>query len=234
MASSLDGRLLANRWTPPAGGIARDQIRTHYEFVAEKLDGDAWLIGRTSMAPYATGSPRALASKSPDLRTNYVAARDGRKLAVTIDPRGKLHYDQDHAAGDHIVSIVSASVGDDYLAELREVGVSYIVSGSGAIDLPRAMEALSDMFGVKTVLLEGGGLTNGYFLKAGLIDEISLLLFPAIDGLASAPSIFEYIGAADERPARGKSLRHTYTETLYGGVVWLRYNVEAETLTNST
>lgn len=32
---------------------------------------------------------------------------------------------------------------------------------------------------------------NGAFLQAGLVDEISLLLCPAIDGSTGAPSIFE-------------------------------------------
>jgi riboflavin biosynthesis pyrimidine reductase len=80
----------------------------------------------------------------------------------------------------------------------------------------------------RTLLLEGGGRINGAFLKEGLIDEISLLVYPAIDGLAGVASIFEFIGRIDEQPAAGQSLRHISTETLEGGVVWLRYRVEKE------
>ena len=47
-----------------------------------------------------------------------------------------------------------------------------------------------------------------------------------IDGLAGVPSIFEYVGAPDEKPADGRSLRHLATETLDGGTVWIRYTVE--------
>ena len=72
----------------------------------------------------------------------------------------------------------------------------------------------------------GGGKINGSFLKAGLIDEISVLIYPGIDGLAGVPSIFEYVGKPDEKPAEGQSLRHLATETLDGGTVWLRYAVE--------
>jgi 5-amino-6-(5-phosphoribosylamino)uracil reductase len=88
------------------------------------------------------------------------------------------------------------------------------------------MDILGVEFGIKTLLLEGGGLTNGAFLKAGLIDEISLLLYPGIDGLAGVPSIFEYAGTPDEKPALGRSLRHIGTEDLSGGTVWLRFRVE--------
>jgi riboflavin biosynthesis pyrimidine reductase len=89
------------------------------------------------------------------------------------------------------------------------------------------MDTLGDTFSIGTILLEGGGRTNGAFLKAGLIDEISLLVYPGIDGLAGVPSVFEFIGNADERPAGGRSLRHIGTETLEGGLAWLRHGVEA-------
>ncbi|GHO80585.1 hypothetical protein KSD_83560 [Ktedonobacter sp. SOSP1-85] len=59
-----------------------------------------------------------------------------------------------------------------------------------------------------------------------MIDEISLLVYPGIDGLAGVPSIFEYLGKADERPAEGQSLRLIGTESLEGGMVWLHYAVE--------
>ena len=88
------------------------------------------------------------------------------------------------------------------------------------------MATLGETFGVRTLLLEGGGIINGAFLKAGLIDEVSLLVSPALDGLAGVPTIFEYHGELDERPAAGKALRHCHTETLEGGTVWLRYSVE--------
>jgi riboflavin biosynthesis pyrimidine reductase len=74
-------------------------------------------------------------------------------------------------------------------------------------------------------LLEGGGTINGAFLKAGLVDETSLLVYPGIDGLAGVPSIFKY-GGVGERPAAGRSLRYLAAETLDGGMVWLHYRVE--------
>jgi riboflavin biosynthesis pyrimidine reductase len=41
------------------------------------------------------------------------------------------------------------------------------------------------------LLVEGGGGANGAFLRAGLIDEISLVICPAIDGANGAPSVFD-------------------------------------------
>ena len=135
---------------------------------------------------------------------------------------------QDNIGGDHVIAVLSKEVSDNYLAELREDGVSYLFADPDGSDLRGALETLGKTFGLKTLLLEGGGRINGAFLKGGLIDEISLLVYPGIDGLAGVPSIFEFIGRLDQQPAAGQSLRHIGTETLKGGTVWLRYRVEKE------
>lgn len=77
--------------------------------------------------------------------------------------------------------------------------------------------------------MKGGGAINGSFLKASLRDEISVLIYPAVDGLDGldgVQTIFEYPGEADDRLGAGQALRHMSTETLEGGMVWLRYAVE--------
>jgi 5-amino-6-(5-phosphoribosylamino)uracil reductase len=74
--------------------------------------------------------------------------------------------------------------------------------------------------------VKGGGAINGSFLKASLRDEISVLIYPAVDGLDGVQTIFEYPGEADDRLGAGQALQHMSTETLEGGMVWLRYAVE--------
>lgn len=75
---------------------------------------------------------------------------------------------------------------------------------------------------MKRLLLEGGAQTNTAFLKAGLVDEISLVLFPAIGGLKGGPTIFgeDADGLADK-----VRLEMLSTE-LRRGAVHLRYSVE--------
>src|SRR5436309_959576 len=65
---------------------------------------------------------------------------------------------------------------------LREKNISYVVVGSSSVDLKQAVHLLSEHFGIEVLLLEGGGHINGGFLDAGLVDEVSLLLLPGIDG----------------------------------------------------
>lgn len=44
--------------------------------------------------------------------------------------------------------------------------------------------------------------------------------------LSGVPSIFEYHGQSDERPASRQSLRHISTQTIEDGFIWARYLVE--------
>ena len=41
------------------------------------------------------------------------------------------------------------------------------------------------------VLAEGGGHINGAFLEADLVDEVSLLVVPGIDGRHDIPAVFD-------------------------------------------
>lgn len=125
------------------------------------------------------------------------------------------------------MAILGEHVSDEYLAELREDGISYLFAGADGLDLQAAMATLGDQFGIETLLLEGGGTINGAFLKADLIDEISLLLYPGIDGLAGIPRIFEYHGSStNDLPAAGRSLRLLSVEILASDIVWMRYAVD--------
>lgn len=239
MTSSIDGRLLADRWTKPVAGISEGMLFGYYDKVASRFDADGWLVGRTTMEEFVEGKARAVDVPKIELREPFIGNRNGRDVAVVVDLHGKLHYGQDHAAGDHVIAILGKQVPDEYLAELREDGVSYLFVESVGKDaesqskaLPAALDILGDTFGIKTLLLEGGGITNGTFLKAGLIDEVSLLVYPAIDGLAGIPSIIEYPGKPGDLPAAGQSLRHLTTETLEGGMVWIHYRVEQTELRN--
>jgi riboflavin biosynthesis pyrimidine reductase len=62
-------------------------------------------------------------------------------------------------------------------------------------------------------------------LAAGVVDEISLLLAPAIDGALGVTGVFE---VPDAEGLAGKvRLRFVASEALAHGVVHLRYAVEA-------
>ena len=72
------------------------------------------------------------------------------------------------------------------------------------------------------MLLEGGGHINGAFLQAGLVDEVSVLLVPGIDGRHEIPSVFDGVN-----PARKAAvpLKLKFFESREKDTLWLRYEV---------
>jgi len=72
-----------------------------------------------------------------------------------------------------------------------------------------------------------GGGANGAFLRAGRIDEISLVICPAVDGAKGAPGVFdssdEDAGAA--APVRSMTLESSQVPD--GGAVWLRHRLRS-------
>jgi len=226
MGTSIDGRLHPSRFTAAAAGIPADLLRGHYERIHDGFAADGWIIGRKTMSEMAKGGARDIGDARNVPREAHLGHRDGRKLAVGIDPSGRVHYGKDNVGGDHAVAVLGEHVSDAHLAELREDGVSYLFAGAKGDDLRGAMEQLAARFGVKKLLLEGGGSINGAFLKHKLIDEFSTLIWPAVDGVAGTQSIVDYHGREGDRPGAGQALRLTHCEALEGGMVWLRHAVE--------
>jgi riboflavin biosynthesis pyrimidine reductase len=89
-----------------------------------------------------------------------------------------------------------------------------------------ALEILNRELGLERLLLEGGGGSNGAFLRAGLIDEISVAICPAVDGAKGAPSIFDSSDRDAGTAAPIRSMTLTSSEVLEWGVVWLRYRLQ--------
>jgi riboflavin biosynthesis pyrimidine reductase len=226
MGTSIDGGLHPSRFTRPAAGVPAEALRRHYEAIHDRFEAEGWIVGRVTMAEMAKGRERSVAVNAPLAREPHLGQRNGRNLAVAIDPSGRVHYGKDNVGGDHVVAVLGEQVSDAYLAELREDGCSYIFAGPKGEDLPGAMAQLGNLFGVKKLLVEGGGRINGAFLKHRLIDEFSTLIYPAVYGVADVESIVAYDGADGERPGVGQSLRLIGCETLEGGMVWLRHRVE--------
>jgi riboflavin biosynthesis pyrimidine reductase len=90
--------------------------------------------------------------------------------------------------GDPIVAVLTEQVSDAHLAGLRRDGFSYIFAGERELDLALALDILNSELGIERLLLEGGGKSNGSFLRAGLIDEISLAVCAAVDGAPADPT----------------------------------------------
>ncbi len=214
MISTIDGRILTGDWPKDLN------VTEIYEELHRDLKGDAWIVGRTTMGEFAKGEPKPVkADKSYPRETWKAPGAEKGPYAVGFDRHGKLHLNRNTANDDPLVMVLTTAISDDHLAELRRDGISYLFAGDDDIDLKAALSALVGEFGVKRLLLEGGGAINGAFLAAGLIDEISQLLLPLADGARGTPALFDREGGSPVR------LKQESVKALEKGILHLRYSV---------
>jgi riboflavin biosynthesis pyrimidine reductase len=223
MVASIDGRILNSRWRPStreAGDL--------FERLHARLGGDAWLVGRVTGQEFAKAKAYDPHATHAHGRTPWLPRRDAQAYGVVLDAQGRIAWGRADIGGDPIVVVLTEQVSDAHLAGLRRDGVSYFFAGERQLDLAAALEFLNRELGVKRLLIEGGGGNNGSFLRAGLIDEISVAIVPAVDGSRGAPSVFDSTEREAELRAPLEQMSLESCEVLEGGAVWLRYRLRNE------
>jgi riboflavin biosynthesis pyrimidine reductase len=188
MVASLDGRTLTNRWRP------EDAERRFFEPLHDRLAVNAWLVGRVTGQEYAKRDAYPRHTDQRYQREAWFARRDAAAYGIVLDPHGRIAWGRSDIGGDPIVVVLTEQVGDAHLAGLRQDGVSYVFGGRHELDLGRILDILHRELGIKRLEVNGGGVTNGAFLRAGLIDEISLAI--------SRPSMARKARPASSTPAR--------------------------------
>ena len=212
MSTTLDGRIDIDR-------MGRDHPGKVYEKLAAQIPNDGWIVGRVTMGEIIKGKLyRKRRGRFTVPRGDFVAPHTAKTFAVSIDPAGKLAYP---AGGmidtEHAIAVVTEKVSAGYLDFLRSRGVSYIIGGKSTVNLPAVAVKLSQFFGIRRLTVSGGGHVNGAFLRAGLIDELWLALFPAADGLMGTSTWAE---AGKSAPGL---FRLQSVKKLPGGLILLRY-----------
>lgn len=216
MITSVDGRIVTDRWDVSPEGL------DEYDRTGSTHRADAWMCGRITMESFASKSKLSLKPAEKAIpKTDFIATRQGKSYAIAIDPSGKINWKSSHLDSDHIITVLTEEVSSDYLAFLQAKQVSYLFGGKSKIALGEVLKKLSKEFGIKKILLEGGGKVNGAMLAEGLIDELSLLIAPVADGSEGTSALFDL-----EKP-RGKTpkLELLSARKIAGGVLWLRYKV---------
>jgi len=220
MAASIDGRIVVDGW--PESVTAA--MRREYDELHASFGAEGWTCGRITMEPFAkrvrSDAEVAAEYQGSAPRADFRAAGNFESFAFAIDPHGRLAWESNEITGDHVVAILSERVSAEYLAFLRERGVSYILSGERDIDFSCALERIGERFGVRTLILEGGGSVNGSLLAARLIDEVSLLVAPSVDGRVGTPALFDING---DGAVYQLALQHV--ERRSDDLIWLRYDV---------
>lgn len=184
MLMSIDGKVTGDFLNKKE---CSSMIETYYE-INRKYQKDAIALGRVTMEESFTKGYYPDLSKydgSEIVKEDYIFDNKYDFYMIAFDRRGKLGYKTNKIIDDDegynnalIIEVLLENVSSNYLAYLRELGISYIFAGKEELDIELALKKLYKLFNIKRILLEGGSIINGAFLKDDLIDELSLVLVP--------------------------------------------------------
>ena len=209
---SLDGRM---DWFTSDMGL--------YYGLAARWQPDAMLSGSSTMLPaFASVEelPENEAAEPQELHPNHVP------FLVIVDSRGQIRKwrrIKQEPYWRNVVALCSRATPPDYVDYLQQCHVDRIVAGDDHVDLRAALEELNARYGIKVVRVDSGGQLNGVLFRAGLVDEVSVIVDPCLTGGTTPRSMFV---APDLTSAEGIiPLKLVHVEAVRGDTVWLRYEV---------
>jgi len=240
---SLDGRLTTapgvllmfgdKRWTAIAG--SDEEIS---KWLRDKHKPQAYLEGSGSLVtedekpkplPRFKGDPKTLYR---DFLPDSVVKRAGHRGWFTmVDSRGRIRWGfkewpSEEWKGWYLMVIVANQTPCEYLAYLQRENIPYLLAGEDRVNLKLALEKMKSLLGVTSIVSTSPGKLGGALLRADLIDEVDILLLPALIGGTETPTLFESPELKpNEWPAQ---LELIWTRVQSDGRIWLRYKVAAK------
>ncbi len=195
MVTSIDGKVTGEFLSRPECEAATD---VYYELNREynKKGANGFICGRVTMESSFTGGWYPDLSKYPPIesKNDFIPDNLSGFYAVSFDPKGKLGWksnkiiDEDPGYNNaQIIEVLTTQVDGRYLGYLQEMDIPYVFAGETEIDVEIALEKLKTLVGINGLLLEGGSIVNGYFQRAGVIDELSLVIAPVIADAEDKP-----------------------------------------------
>ena len=231
--ASIDGHLQVERWTSPLVEGTKGEVMNAYPEIGRSLHTDTWTFGRNTVREIFTDRTdifpldvKDSVKDAPVMQESvHVAERKSDRMFISFDPESDIIYTSSHLRGDDILAVLSMRTATPrYLSLLRGMGISYLVVDD-FYDLRLVLERVNESFGVKSISLQGGGLLDGSMLNSGVVDELSLVVYPGLDGSKDSVSIFD--GLNQQALAR-TSLELLEVQPQPYGAVWLHYRVHAK------
>lgn len=195
MVTSIDGKVTGDFLSRPECEAATD---VYYELNREynKKGANGFICGRVTMESSFTGGWYPDLTEYPCIenKDDFIPDNLSGFYAVSFDPKGKLGWksnkiiDEDPGYNNaQIIEVLTEQVDRRYLGYLQAMEIPYIFAGETEIDVKIALEKFKNLMGINILLLEGGSIVNGYFERAGVIDELSLVVAPIVADAEDKP-----------------------------------------------
>ena len=195
MVASIDGKVTGEFLSRPECEAATD---VYYELNREynRNGANGFICGRVTMESSFTGGWYPDLTEYPliESKDDFIPDNLSGFYAVSFDPKGKLGWksnriiDEDPGYNNaQIIEVLTTRVDERYLGYLQVMEIPYIFAGETEIDVKIALEKLKTLMGIFSLLLEGGSIVNGYFQRAGVIDELSLVVAPIVADAEDKP-----------------------------------------------
>ncbi|KAG4091475.1 pyrimidine reductase, riboflavin biosynthesis [Neocallimastix lanati (nom. inval.)] len=185
MMTTIDGRIECAMLEKLKGGDAYESI------ITDELRTPSTLVGRvTAELEMATGKFKPTATPEPLGKQGFSKKVDAvHGYDIIVDTKGTLLWDKENEKPYLIIT--GEQVSKEYLAYLDSKNISWIACGEKTINLAKAVEILANEFKIDRLAVVGGTAINTAFLEAGLLDEISILIGPGIDGRKGFSPLFD-------------------------------------------
>ena len=121
--------------------------------------------------------------------------------------------------------LCSAAAPAGQLSRLRRHRIGRVALGEGRVDLGGALRLLARRHRVGSVRVDAGGGLNTALLRAGLADQVSIVITPYLAASATAGPVRLIAGPGCPDAV---ALELAAVERLRQGHVWLRYEVRNE------
>ena len=113
MMSTVDGRIIDQRWLPPFGETDIDVYTEPYFEISRAMDADAEMGGRKTAQLHHVPDVFDHEGKQPARNiATFIGSRATERLFNVIDPMGKLLYKQNTVDGKNVVATLSESVSE--------------------------------------------------------------------------------------------------------------------------